>query len=216
MALTGIRLFFGKAVIRSLAYLWAYSFLILFQSCLGEQEKAGKEKPLIIAVQPFKDIHPARVAFVTSGLKKIYPKVVVMQPIDLPNNSYYPERNRYRADSLICFLQSRAAERTVVIGLTSKDISASKGNIRDFGIMGLGYRPGNACIASAFRLSKNKTDEQLFKIAVHELGHAQGLKHCPVKTCFMRSAEGKNPTDEETGFCRKCQHFLMNKNWKII
>jgi len=158
-------LIFGKNVISLWPYVWGFSFLILFLSCSGDHEKAGKDKPLIIAVQPFKDIHP---------------------------------------------------ERTVVIRLTSKDISASKGNIRDFGIMGLGYRPGNACIASSFRLSKNKTDEQLFKIAVHELGHTQGLQHCPVKTCFMRSAEGKNPTDKETGFCRKCQTFLMNKNWKII
>lgn len=209
-------LIFGKNVISIWPYVWGFPFLILFQSCSGDYEKAGKDKPLIIAVQPFKDIRPARVAFVTSELKKVYPHVKALQPIDLPDNSYYPERDRYRADSLIRFLRSRAAERTVVIGLTSKDISASKGNIRDFGIMGLGYRPGNACIASSFRLSKNKTDEQLFKIAVHELGHTQGLQHCPVKTCFMRSAEGKNPTDEETGCCRKCQTFLMNKNWKII
>ncbi|MDQ1095277.1 MULTISPECIES: matrixin family metalloprotease [Chryseobacterium] len=197
-------------------YAGAYCCLIVLLSCSGKAEKAIPDHPLSILVQPFADIDPARVAFVTSELKKVYPHVKVLQPIDLPDHAFYPERNRYRADSLIRFLHDRTPAGRVTIGLTSKDISAAKGNIRDYAIMGLGYRPGNACIASAFRLNKNKKDEQLFKIAIHELGHTQGLKHCPVKTCFMRNAGGKNPTDEETGFCSKCQTFLMNKKWKFI
>lgn len=103
----------------------------------------------------------------------------------------------------------------MTIGLTSKDISAARGKIRDFGIMGLGYRPGKACVASKYRLSRENTDEQFYKVAIHELGHTQGLPHCPEKMCFMRDAEGKNPTDEETDFCRKCKTFLINKNWKF-
>lgn len=63
--------------------------------------------------------------------------------------------------------------------------------MKDFGVMGLGYRPGKACVASSFRLNKENLDEQFYKIAIHELGHTQGLSHCPEKMCFMRSAEGK-------------------------
>ncbi|WP_228435721.1 matrixin family metalloprotease [Chryseobacterium pennipullorum] len=173
-------------------------------------------KPAItILIQPFRDIHPEQVEKVAEGIKKVYPKVKILDAVDFPENAYYKPRNRYRADSIIKFLSERTKEEYVTIGLTSKDISAAKGKVKDYGIMGLGYRPGKACVASQFRLSKENTGEQFFKIAIHELGHTQGLPHCPEKMCFMRNAEGKNPTNEETDFCTKCKTFLINKNWKF-
>ncbi len=180
----------------------------------GVKEKAVKPAVTIL-IQPFKDIKPETVAKVTEGIKKVYPNVKVLNAIDFPENTYYKERNRYRADSIIKFLNKETKEGFVTIGLTAKDISATRGKIKDFGIMGLGYRPGKACVASDFRLSKENRDEQFYKIAIHELGHTQGLPHCPEKMCFMRDAEGKNPTNEETDFCKKCKTFLINKNWKF-
>ena len=170
---------------------------------------------MVILIQPFKDMKPESVEKVAAGIKKVYPNVEVLEAIDFPENTYYKERNRYRADSIIKFLNAKTKEGFVTIGLTSKDISATRGKIRDFGIMGLGYRPGKACVASKYRLSKESTDEQFYKIAIHELGHTQGLPHCPEKMCFMRDAEGKNPTNEETDFCPQCKTFLINKNWKF-
>ncbi len=191
--------------------------LILILACSEKKQVIQKEeKPAVtILIQPFKDVTPESLETVAEGIRNVYPNVKVLEPIDFPENTYYQERNRYRADSIIKFLSKRTKSGFVTIGLTSKDISASRGKIKDFGIMGLGYRPGKACVASKFRLSKKNQDEQFFKIAIHELGHTQGLPHCPEKKCFMRDAEGKNPTDEETGFCRKCKFFLKNKNWKF-
>jgi archaemetzincin len=190
--------------------------LIILFSCSDKPQRSVKETGgLIILVQPFKDLKPESVKFITTEIKKVYPNVKVLDPIDLPKNAYYNERKRYKADSIIKFLSEKTKEGFITIGLTSKDISTTKGKIKDFGIMGLGYRPGKSCVASNFRLNKEQLDEQLFKIAIHELGHTQGLKHCPEKTCFMRNAEGKNPTDEETDFCPKCKTFLKNKNWKF-
>lgn len=178
------------------------------------KEKAAKPA-ITILIQPFKDIQPESIEKVTEGIKKVYPNVKVLDVIDFPENAYYKGRNRYRADSIIKFLNNKTKEGFVTIGLTSKDISATRGKIKDFGIMGLGYRPGKACVASNFRLSKENREEQFYKIAIHELGHTQGLPHCPEKMCFMRDAEGKNPTNEETDFCKKCKTFLINKNWKF-
>jgi len=190
--------------------------LFLTFSCSEKQQQSVKiNKPITILIQPFKDISSENVKKTTDGIRKVYPNVKILKTIDLPENAYYKDRNRYRADSIIKFLNSRTSEGYVTIGLTSKDISVTKGKIKDYGIMGLGYRPGKACVASEFRLNKNNTDEQFFKIAIHELGHTQGLKHCPEKTCFMRDAEGGNPTDEEKDFCNKCKTFLINKNWKF-
>lgn len=187
-------------------------------SC-SEKEKPVKnqeqKKAVTILIQPFQDIKSENLEKVVVGIKKVYPNVKVLEAIAFPENTYYKERNRYRADSIIKFLSSKTKDGFVTIGLTSKDISATKGKIKDFGIMGLGYRPGKACVASMFRLNKENTDEQFYKIAIHELGHTQGLPHCPEKMCFMRDAEGKNPTNEETDFCKKCKTFLINKNWKF-
>lgn len=187
-------------------------------SCSEKQGngKVQKQKPAItILIQPFRGIQSEKVKTVAEGIKKVYPNVKVLEAIDFPGNAYYKERNRYRADSTIKFLNTKTREGFVTIGLTSKDISVTKGKIKDFGVMGLGYRPGKACIASDFRLNKKNSDEQFYKIAIHELGHTQGLPHCPEKMCFMRDAEGKNPTNEETDFCKKCKTFLISKNWKF-
>ncbi|SIS31466.1 archaemetzincin [Chryseobacterium joostei] len=194
-------------------------FLLLLMFSCSEKEKPVKnqeqKKAVTILIQPFQDIKSENLEKVVVGIKKVYPNVKVLEAIAFPENTYYKERNRYRADSIIKFLSSKTKDGFVTIGLTSKDISATRGKIKDFGIMGLGYRPGKACVASMFRLNKENTDEQFYKIAIHELGHTQGLPHCPEKMCFMRDAEGKNPTNEETDFCKKCKTFLINKNWKF-
>ena len=169
----------------------------------------------VILIQPFKDMNSETTEFITDQIKKVYPHVKVLEPIDLPKEAYYKERNRYRADSIIKCLSQNTEQGFVKIGLTTKDISTTKGSVKDFGVMGLGYQPGKSCVASNFRLNKHNKNEQFFKVAIHEIGHTQGLKHCPEKSCFMRDADGKNPTDEETDFCNKCRDFLKTKNWKF-
>jgi len=194
----------------------SFFLLILCFCCIFScSEKQQDKEAVTILVQPFKDLKPESIAFITNEIKKVYPHIKVLKPINLPENAYYKERNRYRADSIIKFLDQRTKENFVTIGLTSKDISTTKGKIKDYGVMGLGFKPGKACVASKFRLSKKNSEEQFFKVAIHELGHTQGLAHCSEKHCFMRDAEGKNPTDEETDFCEKCKRVLINKNWKF-
>ncbi|TDX86058.1 Zn-dependent protease [Epilithonimonas xixisoli] len=193
-------------------------FVILFLiSCKENQESKVVEtsEKVVLQLQPFKDIKADDVENIASQIQKIYPNVEILLPIDFPENSYYQPRNRYRADSIIKFLSSQTKPNFVKVGLTTKDISTTKGNVKDFGIMGLGYRPGKACVASSFRLDASKRKEQFYKIIIHEIGHTQGLKHCPEKTCFMRDAEGGNPTDDETDFCEKCKDYLKTKHWKF-
>ncbi len=172
-------------------------------------------EPIIVDIQPLGDIPKQTVEHVRKELQKIYPNVEVKKTIPLPKLAYYEGRKRYRADSLIHYLNRQTKAGYVTIGLTIKDISTTKDEIKDYGIMGLGYCPGNACVASTFRLSKKNVLEELFKTSIHELGHTQGLPHCPVKTCFMRDAEGKNCTGEEKEFCPKCKAVLESKGWDL-
>ena len=170
---------------------------------------------ITIDIQPFADISKEDVQYVFNELKKNYPHIELNKAINLPQLAYYPTRNRYRADSLINYLSKITPDGHVTIGLTTKDISTTKDTIVDWGVMGLGFCPGNACMVSTFRLSKDQQLMQLFKVAIHELGHTQGLPHCSVKTCFMRDAEGHNTTNEEVEFCEKCKTFLVTKGWKF-
>lgn len=198
-------------------------FLVLNIACRNKAEQAAtafkaahENKPAItILIQPFTGMPDAEVKAVAAEAKKVYPYVEIKEAIGLPRSAYFAPRNRYRADSLINFLGRRTPEGFVTLGLTHKDISTTKNGIADWGVMGLGFCPGNACIASTFRVSKKNKTEQFFKVAIHEAGHTQGLPHCPVKFCFMRDAEGGNLTDEEKEFCTACKAHLVKKGWRL-
>jgi archaemetzincin len=194
----------AKSVL-ALGIILAFSFKTTFISA----------EKITIQLQPFTDL-PSKYTFhVYKELKKIYPDVIVLKAIDLPKSAYYAPRHRYRADSIINYLRKRTTGGKVTIGLTSKDISTTKDKIKDYGIMGLGYQPGRSCVVSCFRLSKKKSLEQFFKVSIHELGHTQGLPHCPSPTCFMRDAKGENHNDEEKEFCPKCKAHLEARGWSF-
>ena len=174
-----------------------------------------KFRPSIVIMQPFSGVSGAQVNYIFKKLKKIIPQVVLNNPIALPQRAYYKPRNRYRADTLNFILKKTTKNGYVTIGLTNKDLSTDNGNIVDWGVMGLAYVPGKSCTVSPFRLSKKNINEQYFKVAIHELGHTQGLPHCADIRCLMTDAKGKNNTDKEEGFCEKCKSFLVKKGWKL-
>ena len=199
-------------------YLLLTASLIAFSFCNTHKDKTKPTKQVkqevktitTIHLQPFADIDYKEVNYVYAHLKNYYPYLQINDKVELPSFAYYQPRERYRADSLLTFLQTLTQKNQVIIGLTNKDISATKGKYEDYGIMGLGSCPGTVCVVSLFR---PKTSNQFFKVAIHELGHTQGLLHCPVDTCFMRDAEGKNTTDMETNFCGNCKKVLVSKGW---
>ena len=169
----------------------------------------------IIDIQPYEGLSDEIVNYIYFELKKVYPKVNLLKVKDLPKRAYYKPRNRYRADTIIALQRDITLDGHVTMGLTHKDISTDNGAIYDWGIMGLAFNSGKAGVASTFRVSKTKTKEQYFKVVIHELGHTQGLDHCPDITCLMTDAKGKNTTDGEKGFCKKCKAHLINRGWKL-
>jgi archaemetzincin len=134
--------------------------------------------------------------------------VVRREGIALPKEAYYPKRKRYRADELLKTLTALAEgepEGTKVLGMTSVDISTTKGDVEDWGIFGLGDLSGTACVLSTFRLRGHLRNKAHFRfrvvsVAVHEVGHTLGLDHCTEPKCVMLDAEGTIRTvDESTG-----------------
>ena len=145
-------------------------------------------------------------------IRSIIPGAQLLQREPMPQVAYYKPRNRHRADSLIHILSRRAKPHQIYLGLTNQDISTTKGSYADWGVMGLGFCPGRAAVASSFRL-KNK--QSFWKVAIHELGHTAGLPHCPTPSCLMRDAKGGDPTAEEKAFCNKCKTVLIRQGWRL-
>jgi archaemetzincin len=194
------------------------SFIVFLSLCISSYTYSPKitfTKKIIIDLQPFDDLPKEYLNYVHAELKKMYSDIEIKKSIPLPKSAWYAPRKRYRADSLIRYLSRRTPDGHLTIGLTTKDISTTNGDIKDWGIMGLGFCPGKSCVASTFRLSKDKKLQQLFKVSIHELGHTQGIPHCPQNTCYMQDAEGKNKTDEEVGFCDKCKKVLTKAGWAL-
>lgn len=183
---------------------------IQLDSC---QNYHSPKRSIVICIQPFENFSTKLSDSIFRQIKQINPNTILKKQIPLMELAYYKPRDRYRADSIINFLKKVAGTDTIIIGLTNKDISTNKNNIQDWGVMGLSYCPGKTCVVSTYRLSKINLEQQFYKIAIHELGHTQGLPHCKNKNCYMRDAEGKNPTDEEKDFCSSCKSFLKRKGW---
>lgn len=192
------------------------ALLLFFASCQQpqQQQQAAANVSHTIEVVPLgaeQNISLAKE--VAAKLKAVLPDVVIDSLEQLPVSAYYKARNRYRADSLIRWLSSQStATTTTRLGITNVDISTTKDGKADWGVLGLGYMPGKAAVASSYRL---KDKSLLWKVAIHELGHTAGLPHCPDRACFMRDAEGGDPTGSETGFCEKCKAVLRGKHWKL-
>ena len=148
-------------------------------------------------------------------LHLVFDNVEVSENIAFPESTYYKPRNRYRADKMLVFLKAQSKANKTIIAICNEDISTTKGGHKDWGIMGLAHKPGNAAIVSTFRLSLKNREIQLYKVVLHELGHSSGLPHCENKTCIMRDAEGGNHLDKLFIFCNKCKPYLEKRGWKL-
>lgn len=175
--------------------------------------RAAAPDELKIALQPLGKVPADAVEKVRGHLEEIYAVHVEVLPVkELPASAFYRPRQRYRADKLLDWLDTNTtAIFTKVIGITTADISTTKGDVFDWGIFGLGSLGQRACVISTFRLARNVPREKMLlrtqRVAAHEVGHTFGLEHCDTPGCMMSDAGGKVSTvDEETGqLCERCR-----------
>ena len=171
----------------------------------------------ILYIQPLGDELPsADAALVATAIEGVIGwEVRVLERMPLPADAFYEPRRRWRADKLLDVLDARLpADGARILGLTGADISTTKGDVFDWGVLGLGRIDGASGVISLFRCRKGAraaahARERLAKVAVHEVGHTLGLDHCPNRGCLMEDAAGRVATcDREYDFCARCRQLL--------
>ncbi|MCB0397466.1 MAG: matrixin family metalloprotease [Flavobacteriales bacterium] len=166
---------------------------------------ACRHQPPVVVIQPYTGIDQTTCDTVQKVIEEVYQfNVSVLPTRDLPEKAFTNVKSpRYRASILLKDLKEHLpASADHILGLTTKDISITKldasGNVKkpeykyeDWGVFGLGSRPGPSCVVSLFRLKSDdqgKFYERLKKISIHEIGHNLGLKHCTSPGCVMQDA----------------------------
>lgn len=166
-------------------------------------------KPKTIYIQPLGNVNQEYVNYIKKSVEDFYGYNCVIKPkLNLTKDILALSKTRYDASKIL----KKYNSKDNILMLTEKDIAHRKSDIfTEWGIFGLGFRPGTTCVISTFRLKKNvskaKLLDRLKKVALHEIGHNLGLEHCTNnKECMMTSASGtiKQVDREKIWFCETC------------
>ena len=170
-------------------------------------------KPKTIYIQPLGNVNQEYVNYIKKSVENFYRYNCVIKPkLNLTTDILAGSRTRYEAGKILKKYNSKEN----VLLITEKDIAHRKSNdFPEWGVFGLGFRPGTTCVISTFRLkkkvSKAKFLDRLKKVALHEIGHNLGLEHCTNnKECLMNDAGGtvKQVDREKIWFCSKCWSLI--------
>ncbi len=172
-----------------------------------------------LCLQPLGKYDKKMVAAAKRGVVHVFGfKVEVLPDRPMPKAAWYAPRKRWRADKLLDYLREEVrpgTSCTYIVGVTKQDISTTKGEHKDWGILGLGEVGGVAAVASSYRthkrLKKPHTATRRFvKVVNHEIGHVMGLPHFSQPGCLMNDAEGTVDTvDTEHGaLCERTKEHI--------
>ena len=188
---------------------------VLLLCCTGNSDKIPTTSVLLLELN--KGVSQQQLSEACNLLKENFPtlKIVKGEKVQLPSHCY--NGKRYRADSILRYLHRIKPDSiTKVIGITSSDISSTRTLVKngnrvtypDYGILGLGRRPGTVCVVSNHRMGSNA--ETFSKTVLHEFMHTLGVPHCTHEKCIMQDGNGSGKNmRESTHVHKECLAIAM-------
>ncbi len=169
---------------------------------------------LHVAIIPLGPVNESELSALEDSLESFYGfEVDVLSEIPLPDSAYFEPRERYKASIILDHLEEVIPKKyDKILGITASDISITTSTGKDWGVFGLGQIGGESCVVSNHRfhegISEETFNDRLSKIAIHEIGHTLGLRHCKAnENCLMRSADGTIATidNSQAWICNSCR-----------
>jgi archaemetzincin len=188
---------------------------VLISTAIPLKQSITKEH--IIYIQPLGNVDSECLNYLKKSVEDFYGyKCSIKTKLELTNDLLSNSKTRYDANKILDKYNSNIN----LLLITEKDIAHKKSNqFPEWGIFGLGLRPGQTCVVSTFRLKRKVSKAQMLirlkKVALHEIGHNLGLSHCKNnKECMMSNADGtiKQVDREKIWFCEKCWEQLKRLN----
>ncbi len=142
-------------------------------------------------------------------------QVMFLPRLEVPVTAYNKRRRQYRAPG---FLElARGQKGDSVLAITGVDLYDKPLNF----VFGQAEMGGKAAVVSLHRLRSPDRDlflQRALKEVVHELGHTNGLEHCPDKGCVMHFSNTLEDTDlKGPGFCSNCGSRLPDApHWQTF
>jgi archaemetzincin len=173
-------------------------------------------EPKTIYIQPLGQVNQEYLNYVKKSVTDFYGYACVIKPkVNLTADLLAASKTRYEASKILKKFNSKEN----ILLITEKDIAYRKSKqYPEWGIFGLGLRPGNTCVISTYRLKKKVNTQQMLvrlkKVALHEIGHNLGLKHCTNnRECMMNDADGtiQQVDREKIWFCEKCWKYIKDR-----
>lgn len=204
-----------------LALCIALGLSLSFKTGEAFADNAASPEPLQVCFVPLGKHDAGLMGNARLGAQYLYGAQARILPKEtLPKKAYYKPRKRYRAEKILRHLVEVHGDNEacdLLVGFTALDISTTKDQHVDWGILGLGEIGGKACVVSTFRMKrKAKRDKQIRRAVSttnHEIGHVLGAPHGGAPGCLMNDAQGTIRTiDAEHGLLCSESRDLIEKH----
>lgn len=219
-------------------YLLLLSISFLTLSCKQKQQEVSQRKSdkvensegACLRVYNMGGVPQKDVDRLVRRLKLVYPNTVYAGDLAFVKNAYIANDNkgksRYWFSKLLPYMKNKIdVRKNIALVLVNAEVCnwTKNGSHANLGISVIG---GHIAFVSYQRLKVNglNTDNDIFKVAIHELGHSVARlvasrkdlrNHCPNKACLMRDACNGYPYRRIDSFCERCSKEMRAKGFNL-